>query len=88
MTELGPFPARQLGVTLPHEHLVIDLAPAIGVTDQQIMDLSLVVAEARLFRQEVGRSLVELTSRGTGGDPKALRKIAEETALYILGSGR
>ena len=44
MTVMGPVPSRELGVTLPHEHLVIDLARQV-IQGGHINDLGLLQNE-------------------------------------------
>lgn len=117
-TVLGPVPADDLGITLPHEHLLIDFrfmyrepeeSSARGrglepvglrnhyeilydwtrnVDNLELLDESAAIEEARLFRLEGGRTLVDPTNVGLGRDPLALQRIARATGLQvIMGAG-
>lgn len=82
MTVLGPIPAEAIGVTLMHEHLIVD---AVRLDAELILDdLELVIEEASRFRAAGGQTIVELSSRGLGRDPSALKTIARETGLQIV----
>ncbi|GAA3546839.1 phosphotriesterase family protein [Nocardioides daeguensis] len=86
-TVRGPVPAEELGVTLMHEHVLIDMTREIrhgGILN----DVGVAKRELELFRDRGGRTVVDLTVRGLGGDPGALRRISEATGLHIvLGAG-
>jgi phosphotriesterase-related protein len=114
MTVLGPIPGEQLGVTLMHEHLLIDVSykwqPPAEVTlralaEQPITlanlgylrrnigalkanfrldDVELAVSEALAFKGEGGASIVDVSPRGIGRDPRALRAIAARSGLNVL----
>ena len=88
MTVRGPIAADKLGRTLPHEHLLIDLARVTRNFDHFLHDVSLAVQEAARFRDAGGGTIVELTNRNLGRDPRGLCAIAEQTGLNIvMGSG-
>lgn len=84
MTVLGPVPADQLGITLPHEHLLCDLARVTGRREEQLADVDLAVAEVARFRSAGGATLVDLTNRHLGRDPLALQTISRATGLHIV----
>jgi phosphotriesterase-related protein len=84
MSVRGPVPADELGRTLPHEHLLIDLARVTRNFDHYLHDVPLAVREAERFRAAGGTTMVELTSRNVGRDPCGLRQIAEQTGLTIV----
>jgi len=117
-TVLGAVRPEELGITLPHEHLRIDLAvwfvegeePSVKqLADQPVsienlgqllyhqyncrdnlvlQDEALAVEETMLFKQLGGRTIVDVTTTGLGGDPRVLKRIAEATGLNIIaGSG-
>jgi predicted metal-dependent phosphotriesterase family hydrolase len=88
MTVLGPVAGDELGVTLPHEHLLLDLTRITRVADQILNDHALAVAEVGAFKRAGGSTVVELTNRGLGRDPAGLREIARQTGLnVVMGSG-
>ena len=87
VTVRGPLPADQLGITLPHEHVFIDLLREYRsnglLSDEALADLELTA-----FRDAGGRTIVDCTSEGLGRDPLALRRVSEATGVQIvMGSG-
>lgn len=90
MTVLGAVPADQLGRTLCHEHLFIDLYRQYQPHREFFLhDIDLAVEEALAFRHKGGGTIVELTTPDIGRNPAGLRCIAERTGLHIImGTGR
>lgn len=87
MTVRGPVPATELGVTLPHEHVLIDLVREYRA-DGLLNDEGLAIRELKGFRDAGGSTLVDCTSEGLSRDPEALRRIATDTGVHIvMGSG-
>lgn len=92
MTVRGPISPDDLGLTLPHEHIFIDLTMWPGgrtvCGEDAIIDPtrheSLMVEELVRFRELGGQSVVELTVKNMGGDPLALRRVSEATGLHIV----
>lgn len=84
MTVLGPLAAQDLGIVLPHEHLLLDLARVSRDPDHVINDRDLAVIEAGAFRDAGGRTIVDVTNRGLGRDPHALVEISRATGLNIV----
>src|SRR6266540_7391964 len=84
MTVRGPVQPNMLGRTLPHEHLLIDLARVTRNFDHFLHDVSLATIEARHFRDAGGATIVDLTNRNLGRDPRGLCAIAERTGLNIV----
>jgi phosphotriesterase-related protein len=89
MTVLGPIEADQLGITQPHEHLLINLYKTVTVWNYSAFDdESLAIDEIAAFRAAGGRSIVETTTIGIGRDPEGLRRIARASGLNIvMGAG-
>lgn len=102
MTVRGPVAADQLGFTLPHEHVLIDLV-RIFPANMLAFDFQLIDEEVAL--DEVGRyvaaaagsglapgrpALVDVTTDARmGRDPAALQRIAEALDLHlVMGCGR
>ena len=87
MTVRGPLPAADLGVTLPHEHLFIDLLREYR-SNGLLHDEALAIEEVGVFRAAGGATIVDCTSEGLGRRPAALRRVAEATGVNIvMGSG-
>lgn len=84
MTVLGAVPADQMGITLPHEHLLIDQLPITGIGDHRISEIPLAVVEAQRYKEVGGTTIVDVTNRNLGRNPTAMRRIAQETGLYII----
>lgn len=87
-TVLGPVPVDELGVVLPHEHVLHDMY-AQTVNSQLILsDRSVAVAELIAFRDEGGTTLVDQTVHGMNPDPEALREVAAAVGVNVVaGTG-
>jgi predicted metal-dependent phosphotriesterase family hydrolase len=86
-TVLGPVPAADLGLTLVHEHVLVDFIGADRVrADRYRADDVFRVALPFLNEaKRLGlRTLVECTPAYLGRDPVLLRRLAEATGLHIL----
>lgn len=86
-TVTGPVEPGQLGFTLPHEHIFINLMPEYR-GDGLLNDSELMIEELAAYREAGGRAVVETTSGGLGRDPRALKAVAERVGINIvMGSG-
>ncbi|MDN5856755.1 MAG: phosphotriesterase-related protein, partial [Actinomycetia bacterium] len=86
-TVCGPLPPDELGFTLPHEHVFINLMPEYR-GEGLLNDPDLMAHELDLFRRAGGRSLVETTSSGLGRDARGLHTVATRVGVNIvMGSG-
>jgi len=83
MTVLGEVAPEDLGVTLPHEHVFIDLVREYR-GDGLLNDSALAVQELAAFADAGGRTLVDCTSAGLGRDPLALVEVARATGLHVV----
>jgi predicted metal-dependent phosphotriesterase family hydrolase len=87
MTVRGPVPAEALGVTLPHEHVFIDLMREYR-GDGLLNDEPLMTREVAAFHDAGGGTIVDVTSIGLGRRPEALRRVSQATGVNIvMGSG-
>lgn len=84
MTLLGPISPDQLGITLPHEHLLADLYRMTGDPNQLLNDALLAIQEVSRFREAGGATMVDATTRGLGRNPEIIQHIARETGLNIV----
>lgn len=84
MTVHGLMPAQEMGITLPHEHLLcIHQGPLVD-----LMDVDVAISELQRFKRAGGETLVDMTNVGLGRDPLALKKIASRTGVnIIMGTG-
>src|SRR5215211_3318468 len=79
MTVRGPVPAEQLGLTLMHEHLLLDLTRDTWTNNNFLSDPDLTLLELQRFKDAGGKTLVDQTTRGLGQDPRAVREMAERS---------
>jgi len=87
MTVKGMVDGADLGRTLTHEHLIVDLMLEFRAAGL-LYDPQLAILEVERFVDGGGRTLVDCTNIGIGRDPTALRAIATATGLNIvMGSG-
>lgn len=87
MTVAGAVATSDLGVVLPHEHIMVDFIGADRVTpDRYDRDEVAEVARPHLVRaRELGaRTLVECTPAYLARDPELLLRLASESGLHIL----
>lgn len=87
MTVLGPIHPRELGATLPHEHVLLDFIGA-GQASRDRYDRDVVFNAVRphleALRDFGCRTLVECTPAYIGRDPALLKRLAIASDLHIL----
>ena len=92
MTVLGEIPSKDLGFTLPHEHIFVDLftwpggkssTGRLGIIDP-VLDRDIMTKEVDAFREVGGQSLVELSLNEIGRNPEELKRMAESTGINII----
>ncbi len=86
MTVLGAVPVAGLGVTLPHEHIFVDLSKVNRNSANLFDDLERMVHETTRFRDAGGGTLVDVTPRNVGRRPELLRVVAQRTGLNVVMS--
>ena len=87
MTVRGFIPARDMGITLPHEHVMLDFIGAEKAERSRYKRAE--VFEAVLpylenFRDYGGQTLVECTPAYIGRDVELLRRLSEATRLNLI----
>ncbi len=83
MTVCGLMPAKQMGITLPHEHVLINHSENVLLDDP-----ALAVEELIRFRQLNGNTVVNMSNIGLGREPEVIRKISQESKVnIIMGAG-
>lgn len=89
MTVLGPIADEELGVTQPHEHVLVNLYGTVMVWNYSAFeDEALAAQELQSFTAAGGRSIVETTTIGIGRDPAGLRRVSEASGVNIvMGTG-
>lgn len=87
MTVLGPVPARSMGFTLTHEHVLADFIGAEKHTKSRY-DANEVYARALPFLTEIKNkgcsTFIDCTPAYLGRDVKLLQRIAQATGLHIM----
>lgn len=82
MTLLGPIEPEELGVCLPHIHLLCD--PPGVEEDYRLLDPERAEAEVEAFVTMNGRSLVECTTRDCGRNTAEMLTIAQWVPAHIV----
>jgi phosphotriesterase-related protein len=87
MTVNGPVPALEMGITLTHEHILVDFIGADSINENRWEDTK--VAEAILPFLELARNLgcktfIECTPAFLGRDPALLKMLALSSGLNII----
>jgi predicted metal-dependent phosphotriesterase family hydrolase len=83
MTVMGPIDEAALGVTLPHEHIFINLMSEYK-GEGFLGDRSLAELELSAFARSGGKTIVDCTSADLDRDPQALRDMSQRTGLNIV----
>lgn len=85
-TVRGAITKEELGKTLSHEHLVLDLRKVRKDNFSFIDDVDEVVDELSIIKKYNINSIVELTTNDMGRNVKKLYEISKETGLNIICS--
>lgn len=92
VTVCGPVAPEELGVTLSHDHVLVDafalFGDATGNYAWILDDEDVAAAELGRYRDAGGRAVVDPTNIGIGRNPSALRRISEATGVHVvMGAG-
>jgi predicted metal-dependent phosphotriesterase family hydrolase len=92
MTVKGLVRPDELGLTLSHDHLILDAFKLFGEASGSyawiLDDEDIAVQEVNRFRAAGGGAIADPTNVGIGRNPTALRRISEETGVHIImGAG-
>ncbi len=85
-TVKGAIPASELGVTMCHEHLALDLSPVRGDQDSNFDDSRLVCKEIEKMKALGVQSVIEVTCNDMGRDVRKLREYSETCGIHIVAS--
>ncbi len=83
----GKIPANKLGVTLMHEHVLVDFVGADNVRRSRYDAdevFRVVLPHLRRIRELGCRTLVECTPAYLGRDPLLLRRLSEASGLHLI----
>lgn len=86
-TVTGPIPASQMGLTLIHEHILVDFVGADKISPDRWKRPDVVtrmLPPLRELYQSGCRTLVECTPAYLGKDPLLLRELSQKSGLHIL----
>lgn len=87
MTVLGPISLERLGVTLAHEHCVVDFfgaEKAKALRHDEDEAFNTILPHLKKLQEHGCRSLVECTPNYIGRDVRLLKRLATATGLNIL----
>lgn len=87
MTVLGPVPAENLGITLSHEHCVVDFIGAEKTTalrHDSEEAFATILPHLKELKAQGCRTLVECTPKYIGRDVRLLERLSKATGLHIL----
>lgn len=87
MTVTGPIPSSEMGLSLIHEHVLVDFVGA-EITGRHRWDEKEVIELAQPFLDEVKglgvQTLVECTPAFIGRDPQLLKRLADQSGIQII----
>lgn len=85
MTARGPIASEELGLTLPHEHIIAKPLD-VGTDDPDLLldDTDAALAELGSLYQAGGRAVVDMTPVDYGRDAAAIAWIATRTPVHII----
>ena len=82
--------ASELGITLPHEHIYLDLSRVFPPhTEFMLNDVALACEELSFFAEVGGKTVLEVTTPDIGRSPASLVEVARRTGVnVVMGTGR
>jgi phosphotriesterase-related protein len=86
-TVLGPVAARDLGLTLVHEHVLVDFVGAAEVSRSRYRTDDVVRTVLPFLREVKAKgvqTLIDCTPAWLGRDPLLLKRLSEETGLRLV----
>ena len=83
-TVMGDIPKEQLGVTMAHEHFIVDLDRIRKDGVSKIETVEEVIPEIKKMMDLGVQSTFEVTTNDMGRDPLKLKEISEKTGLLIV----
>jgi phosphotriesterase-related protein len=87
MTVQGPIPVSEMGITLSHEHVLVDFIGADS-TGYHRWDRQEVMARVLPFLQEIqeykASTLMECTPAYLGRDPWLLKELSQKTGMHLI----
>ena len=84
MTVCGEISPDQLGIVLPHEHIVCDIARLSGSLDNLLTDIEPCKREVEYFKRAGGGTIVDITPPDIGRNAAPLKEISQATGVHIV----
>jgi len=82
MTVNGLIPADSIGITLPHEHLLIEHSG----TERDLTDVATAISELQYYADAGGKTIVDASNIGIGRNPEGLKQISKATGTNVIMS--
>lgn len=83
-TVLGPIAPEELGVTMCHEHLSVNLSGVRGDPDSVFTDSPLIRDEVMQAKKAGVNSFIEVSCNDMGRDPLALQALSKACGIHIV----
>jgi len=87
MTVNGPVSSKKMGVSLTHEHILVDFIGADSITDRR-WDISRVIDRSLPFLKQIKelgcKTFIECTPAYLGRDPLLLKTLSDSSQLNII----
>lgn len=88
MTVLGEVEPDDLGITLSHDHILVDGWGLRQLYEAILDDEQIALAELVRYREAGGRTICDPTNTGLGRDPEALARLSRASGVNIvMGAG-
>lgn len=88
MTVLGEIEPEQLGITLSHDHILVDGWGLRQLYEAILDDERVALEELVRYREAGGGAICDPTNNGLGRDPEALVRLSRESGVHIvMGAG-
>jgi len=87
VTVTGPIHPEELGVTLSHDHLLVDawgMTPGFGDYGTILDNEEIAIAEMQRYRSAGGNAVCDPTNIGLGRNPEALKRISQASGVHIV----
>ena len=85
-TVLGDIPAKELGVTMSHEHVAMDLSFVREEDDSVFTDFTLLFQELTKLKDLGANALIEASTIDMNRDVKAIQNLSKATGLHMVAS--
>ena len=82
----GTIDATELGITMCHEHLALDLSPIRKEEDSNFNDTALIGREVEKMAALGVSSVIEVTCNDMGRDVRRLKELSDTYHIHIVAS--